>query len=214
MFERAAVFLSLMKPVKKKSAQPKSDMRRFRRIALDLPAHVIVNGIDEYEGRLVNISPGNLAVSVDAKVVVGDAAVVFVDGLDFFEGTVVRLTPDGFALSFMLSRRRRATLTELLVLRANTPVSDGLQDRRTAPRHFIGEQRAVCRLPDGSSLFVKVLDRSVNGVSVDANRKPEIGSVIHIGRARAIVVRHTPRGFAAIYESAAGDSKSSHLRAI
>lgn len=193
---------------------PKSDLRRFRRIALDLPARIIINDIDEYHGRLVNISPGDLAVNVEAKVAVGDGAVIYVNGLDFLEGTVVRLIPDGFALSFMLSRRRRATLTELLLLRANAPYSDGLRDRRSTPRHFVGDQRMVCRMPDGASQFVKVLDRSVNGVSVDAPRKPEIGSVIHIGRARAIVVRHTPRGFAAIYEPTASGLQSSRLRAV
>lgn len=203
-----------MKFLQKKPAMANSDLRRYRRIALDLPAHIVVNGIDEYDGRLVNISPGNLAVRVNAKTVVGDAAAVYISGLDYLEGTVVRLTPDGFALSFMLSRRRRATLTELLLLRANSAVGNDLRDRRLTPRHFIGEQRTVCRMPDGASLFVKILDRSVEGVSVDSQRKPEVGSVVHIGRSRAIVVRHTSRGFAAVYEPSSAAGETSRLRAV
>lgn len=193
---------------------PKHELRRYRRIALDLPARIVVNGIDEYQGRLVNISPGDMALKVDAKVVVGDGAVTYISGLDVIEGTIARIIPDGFALSFLLSRRRRTTLLEQLMLRANPAHADGLADRRSTPRHWIGEQRMVCRLPDGSSLYVRVLDRSVDGVSVDAPRKPDIGSVIHVGRMRAVVVRHTQRGFVAIYEPSTAQPQAARLRAV
>lgn len=178
----------------------KSEQRRYRRIALDLPARVIVNGIDEYDGQLVNISPGDLSVKVAARTVKGDAAVIYIAGLDIIEGRIVRTFPDGFALSFLLSRRRRTLLTEQLMLRANPSFSTGLSDRRSAPRHPIAEQRMVCRLPDGGSLFVRVLDQSVDGVAVESPRKPAVGAAIHVGRQRAIVIRHTSRGFVAIYE--------------
>lgn len=197
----------------------KSEQRRYRRIPLDLPARIIVNGIDEYDGRLLNISPGDLSVMVDAKAVKGDAAVVYVSGLDVIEGRIVRTFPDGFALSFLLSRRRRVLLTEQLMLRANPNFAAGLADRRSAPRHPIAEQRMVCRLPDGGSLFVRVLDQSVDGVSVESPRKPAVGSSIHFGRQRAIILRHTPRGFVAVYERAVAGKDNSvtalpKLRAI
>lgn len=186
----------------------KNEQRRYRRIALDLPARVIVNGIDEYDGRLVNISPGDLSVQVNAQTVKGDAAVIYIAGLDIIEGRIVRTFPDGFALSFLLSRRRRTLLTEQLMLRANPSFSAGLADRRSAPRHPIAEQRMVCRLPDGGSLFVRVLDQSVAGVAVESPRKPAVGASIHVGRQRAIVVRHTARGFVAIYEPGASNRES------
>ncbi len=197
----------------------KSENRRYRRIPLDLPARIIVNGIDEYDGRLINISPGDLSVQVDAKTMKGDAAVIYVSGLDVIEGRIVRTFPDGFALSFILSRRRRTLLTEQLMLRANPDFNAGLADRRTAPRHPSAEQRMVCRLPDGGSLFVRVLDQSVDGVAVESPRKPAVGSAIHVGRQRAIVMRHTPRGFVAVYERAVGDKAPSaqgspRLRAV
>lgn len=181
----------------------KAEQRRFKRIALDLPARIIVNGIDEYDGRLVNISPGDLAVTVNAPVMKGDAAVIYVSGLDVIEGRIARTFPDGFALSFLLSRRRRTLLTEQLMLRANGTLAAGLADRRSAPRHPGAEQRLVCRLPDGGSLFVRTLDMSVDGISVESPRKPAVGSAIHVGRQKAIVIRHTARGFVALYERAA-----------
>lgn len=186
----------------------KTEQRRYRRIPLDLPARIIVNGIDEYDGRLINMSPGDLCVMVDAEVVKGDAAVIYVSGLDVIEGRIARTFPDGFALSFLLSRRRRTMLTEQLMLRANPAFAAGLADRRAAPRHPAAEQRMVCRLPDGGSLFVRVLDQSVDGIAVESPRKPAVGSAIHVGRQRAIVLRHTPRGFVAVYERAAADAPS------
>ncbi|NWG70778.1 MAG: PilZ domain-containing protein [Parvularculaceae bacterium] len=192
----------------------KNELRRYRRIPLDLPAHVVVNTVDEYEGRLVNISPGDLAVKLDpGHIVVGDAAVVSIKGLDVIEGRVARVMPDGFALSFMLSKRRRTILVEQLMLRANSNHAAGLKDRRSAPRHVGNEQRMACRLPDGASLFVKILDRSVDGVSVDSPRRPPVGSEIWMGRTRSIVMRHTMRGFVAVYDTS-GQKPAPKLRAV
>ncbi|MGF1544368.1 MAG: hypothetical protein ACFB00_07705 [Parvularculaceae bacterium] len=208
------------------------ELRRFRRVALDLPARIVVNGIDDYQGRLVNISPGDLAVALDAPIggpdgaaiVTGDAAVVSVADLDMFEGRIVRMLPDGFALSFRLPRVRRTKLTEKLMLRANARVADGLGDRRSEPRHRSGDQRTVCRLADGASLFVRILDQSVGGVAVESTRKPPLGSEIHVGRQRGAVIRHTPRGFVVMFErpadlaaetaDAEADARGAHLRAV
>lgn len=180
----------------------KSDARRYRRISLDLPARIVINAVDEYQGRLLNISPGDMALITDAKARVGDAAVIHIEDLDVIETTVARTFPDGFAVSFLLSKRRRNMLTEQLMLRANPNFSDGLADRRTTLRHRDGSARTVCRLADGSSLFVTLIDTSVNGVSVDARKRPPIGSSIHVGRRGGVIVRHTPRGFVVVYEAA------------
>ena len=184
----------------------KNDARRYQRISLNLPARIVINAVDEYEGRLLNISPGDMALICSAQVVIGDAAVVHIDGLDVIESTVARTFPDGFATSFLLSKRRRNLLTEQLMLRANPDFAEGLGDRRATLRHRDNSARTVCRLADGSSLFVTIVDTSVNGVSVDARRRPPIGSPIHVGRRRGVIVRHSPRGFVVVYE--AGQSET------
>ena len=199
----------------------KNDGRRYQRISLNLPARIVVNATDEYEGRLLNISPGDMALITDAKVVVGDAAVIHIDGLDVIESTVARTFPDGFATSFLLSKRRCNLLIEQLMLKANPEFADGLGDRRSTLRHRDGGSRASCRLADGTSLFVTIIDTSVNGVSVDSRRRPPIGSAIHVGRRRGVIVRHTPRGFVVVYDSAseqtaaqAADGQKPVLRAV
>jgi len=185
----------------------KTDARRYQRISLNLPARIVINAVDEYEGRLLNMSPGDMALICGAKVMIGDAAIIHIDGLDVIESTVARTFPDGFATSFLLSKRRRNLLTEKLMLLANPEFADGLGDRRSTLRHRDNTARTVCRLADGSSLFVTIVDTSVNGVSVDARRRPPVGSPIHVGRRRGVVVRHSPRGFVVVYEGAGESAK-------
>ena len=192
---------------------PKKELRRYRRIALDLPARVTINAIDEYEARLINISPGDMAIKIEATATPGDAVVVAIDGLDILEGRVARNFPDGFAVSFILSRKRRLLLTEQLMLRSNQKYSEGLNDRRNTPRHGENDKRMVCRLPDGSSLFVKIIDRSVDGISVDSPRKPPVGASIHVGRMRGVVIRHTPRGFVVVQDPAS-ENEQHQLRVV
>lgn len=191
----------------------KSNARRYKRISLNLPARIVINAVDEYEGRLINISPGDMALIADTKAVSGDAAVIHIKDLDVIEGTIARIFPDGFAISFLLSKGRRALLTERLMLLANPVFADGLSDRRATPRHRNSATRTVCRLADGTSLFVKIVDMSVSGVSVDAPRRPAIGSSILIGTQRGVIVRHTPRGFVVVYETMREEEKPI-LRAV
>lgn len=192
----------------------KRDARRYRRISLNLPAQIVVNTVDHYEGELLNISPGDMAIIADTKVVPGDAVVVRIKGLDVIEGTVARTLPDGFAVSFLLSKKRRTLLTEKLMLLSNQAFSAGLEDRRATPRHRNSNSRTVCRLEDGTALYVKILDVSVDGVAVDAPRRPAVGSAIHIGRQRGVIVRHTPRGFVVFYETMQAESAQPILRAV
>ena len=68
-----------------------SDARRYKRVSLNLPARIVINVVDEFEGRLINISPGDMALISEAKTVVGDAAVIHIKALDVIEGTVARI---------------------------------------------------------------------------------------------------------------------------
>lgn len=178
------------------------NQRHFRRISLHLPARLTVNAMEEYDGKLINISPGGLAVQCAASVVIGDAVSAAITDLDVIDGTVARLLPDGFALSYRLSKKRRTALTEQIMIRTNPAYADGLQDRRRSLRHRVAKTRTSCRLPDGASMIVTILDRSVDGVAVEASRRPPVGVEITIGQKQGVVLRHTPRGFVIVFSRA------------
>lgn len=178
----------------------KTEARRYRRVPIDLKARAIINGNDEHFGQIVNMSPGDLFMKAEGNFVIGDAAVIYIPKFDVFEGTIARVMPDGFALSFRVSRARRAQIAERLMLCVNDHLGVKREDRRASPRHKANGQRLACRLADGSSLFVKAVDMSADAVSVVASRKPLIGSDIHVGRLRGVVLRHTSRGFVVLYD--------------
>ncbi|MEM1192428.1 MAG: PilZ domain-containing protein [Pseudomonadota bacterium] len=178
----------------------KRDQRRYQRIALNMPAEVVINSIDIVPATLVNVSPGGLAVICETPVQTGDTVIVYARGLDILPGRVVRHLPDGFAASLILSRSHRKKLIEQLFLQTNTDYREKVSERRATPRHGQGDQRNVCRLTDGTGLYVKIIDMSVNGAAVDCLRKPAIGSAIRLAQRQGIVVRHTPRGFAIVFD--------------
>jgi len=192
----------------------KPEARRFKRVALRLPAYITINAGEEIEGALINISPGGMALIADAETAPGDAATVRIKDLDVIDGTVARTFPDGFAISFLLSKQRRARLTEKLMIAANDAHAEGLGDRRKSLRHQDGHTRMMCRLDDGASLFAKVVDISVDGVSLDAPRRPSVGAEIHVGRRRGVVIRHTSRGFVVVYRAADAAGAAANLRRV
>lgn len=177
-----------------------NNKRRYRRVALDRPAEIIVNTIDVYVGRIVNISPGDVALQCTAEVRTGDTAIVYVRDLDILPGRIIRHLPDGFAMSLMLSKSRRAQLTEKLFVHTNTSYQSKIDERRAAPRHKKGDERSLCMLPDGSSIYVKIIDMSVNGAAIDSTRKPDIGTSVRLTQRNGVVIRHTPRGFAISFD--------------
>lgn len=182
--------------------------RRHQRVALNIPAEVVVNSIDIVKGVLINVSPGGLALVCDAPVTVGDSIIVYARDLDILPGRVARLLPDGFAASLILTKSHRIKLIEQLFLHTNPAYRDSVNERRATPRHGHHDQHNVCRLPDGSGLFVKIIDMSVNGAAVDSRRKPSIGTPIRIAQRSGIVVRHTPRGFAIGFEDISAQQKN------
>lgn len=182
----------------------KDHQRRYQRVALNLPAEIIINSIDIFDGTLIDVSPGDVAVQCAARVSIGDNLVVYAKGLDILPGRVVRLMPNGFAAVLILSKPHRQKLTERLFIQSNSDYQNTVSDRRSSPRHIAKDQRNVCRLPDGTTMFVKLIDISVNGAAVDATRKPDIGTAIQLGQRRGVVTRHTLRGFAIAFDRIAG----------
>ncbi len=174
--------------------------RRFRRIALNRPAEIVINAIDVYQGHIVNISPGDVALKCKSTVLIGDTAVIYVRDIDILPGRIIRHLPDGFVLSLMLSKTHQEKLTEKLFTQTNSGYQDTIDERRATPRHKKRDERSICRLADGSALFVKVIDISVTGAAVDAARKPEVGTTIRLAQRNGVVIRHTPRGFAISFD--------------
>ena len=192
-----------------------TENRRYRRVSAELPADVTINTTTRHACTVLNISPGDLFLQGKLDAVIGDAVVIRIHGLDVIEGSVARVLPDGVAVSYILSKKRQTNLIEKLTIQANKSFSKGLDDRRSSLRHRQTGKHTVCRLEDGTSLFAKIIDVSPESMSLDVGRRPELGSVIHVGRERGTVVRHTPRGFIFVLDAEQGSEQTEDkLKAI
>jgi hypothetical protein len=76
-----------------------ADRRSFPRYAVDLPAHLSING-KSAECRLVDVSASGALLRTDRRLGVGDRISVDLPHCGPTIGTVVRLTPSHVAVSF------------------------------------------------------------------------------------------------------------------
>jgi PilZ domain len=90
-----------------------TDRRAFPRYAVDLPAHLSING-KSAECRLVDVSASGALLRTDRRLGVGDRISVNLPHCGPTIGTVVRLTPSHVAVSFrgllVVSRLRDETV--------------------------------------------------------------------------------------------------------
>jgi hypothetical protein len=77
----------------------RADRRAFQRYAVDLPAHLSING-KSAPCQLVDISSSGALLRTDRRLGVGDRVSVDLPHCGPTIGTVVRLTPSHVAVSF------------------------------------------------------------------------------------------------------------------
>jgi hypothetical protein len=51
-------------------------------------------------------------------------------------------------------------------------------------------------LPDGTAVICRLIDMSLSGAAISAEKPPEVGSLITLGKTPSRVVRHIEGGFA------------------
>lgn len=177
------------------------EARRYRRVDVDTPAEIVINTVNNFTGRLINISPGDAGIYCKTHVNLGDLAIIYAKNVDILPGRIVRTFPDGFAMSLTISEKHRRQLIETLFARRNQQYSAAIRERRATPRHQQADESTLCTLAGGPTIFVKIADMSVNGAAVESQKKPAIGTALRLGQRSGIVMRHTPKGFAISFDA-------------
>lgn len=169
------------------------DLRKHRRLPLSLPGRFMRADRSEYNCVLKDISVGGAAViSADAPEV-DERVVVYLDQLGGIEGIVARKTPDGFAFAFKVTEHKREKLAAQimwLVNRDDFPEEVGRLHERVGTRG----RRTTLKVEDGVVIDVELLDLSASGASIGTPARPPIGSLVVVGKTRAIVRRHHAHG--------------------
>jgi PilZ domain len=169
------------------------DLRRHRRVPLELSGRFMRSTREEYTCRLKDISVGGASVATDNPADVGERIVAYFEHLGGFEGTVSRHMPGGFAIQFKVSEHKREKLAAQIMWLLNRdefPDELGRQHERVGAKG----RKTSLRFDDGMIIDVTLLDLSASGASVVTPARPAIGEEVILGKVRAIVRRHHAEG--------------------
>ena len=174
-------------------AQPATDKRRHKRVAITLLGRFMRANRHEYPCRLNDISVGGAAINSPVAVDEGERIVVYFDHIGGLEGSVVRVFEGGFAMQFRTTARKREKLAAQLTWLINRDVLSDITERRHE-RGSVADQNKTVLLDTGETVDCEVVDVSISGASLRMDMRPPIGSSLMLGRMRGRVMRHHEHG--------------------
>ena len=169
------------------------ERRRFKRMDVSLNGRFMVEDTKEYRCEVFNMSPGGMAVRTPFSPRVGERVISYIDHLGGLDGKVARTFDGGFAVEFKISAPKRERIANVLTWygSGDRNVEDRVHER-SAPRH--PSQKLI--LPTGTVGDCRVIDVSLSGASVATRLRPDLNTLVALGRLRGRVVRHHDHGFA------------------
>jgi hypothetical protein len=173
--------------------QVSGELRRHRRLRLELAGRYMRADRSEHACLLKDISVGGACVTAADLPEVGERVVVYFDQLGGFDGTVSRNLTDGFAFQYKASEHKREKLAAQIMWLVNR---EAFPDELGRAHERIGAagRRTTLGLDEGVVIDVELLDLSVSGASVGTPARPVIGEEVFVGKVKAIVRRHHAQG--------------------
>jgi hypothetical protein len=171
------------------------ERRRHQRVRVNLLGRYMLADRREYPCQVVNMSPGGMALVAPVTGNVGERVIAYVDHLGRLEGNIARQLDNGFAMRIAATARKRDKLAAQLTWLANRAILNLPEDRRHSritPRNTA----ARLILPNGIKVEARIIDISLSGAGIATERRPEISSLVTLGRIPGRVVRHLEDGFA------------------
>lgn len=173
------------------------ERRRHQRVRVDLLGRLMLENRQEYPCRIINMSPGGMAVMATSPGKIGERVIAYVDHLGRLEGKIARELEGGFAMSIAATPRKRDKLAAQLTWLANRHILNLPEDRRHG-RFVPRNPMARLILPNGTNVACRIIDMSLSGaaVAISPTLLPPVGTAITIGKTSGRVVRHIDEGFA------------------
>jgi c-di-GMP-binding flagellar brake protein YcgR len=171
------------------------ERRRFQRVKIHLLGRYMLPDRREFPCQVINMSPGGLAMLAPGLGNVNDRVIVYLDHIGRVEGKITRIIDSGFAMSVSATPRKRDKLASQLTWLANRDILNLPEDRRherIVPRNPV----ATLTLEDGTRLTCRIIDLSMSGAAVSAEKRPPLQSKVALGKVLARVVRNLEEGFA------------------
>lgn len=171
------------------------EKRRFQRVRVNLLGRYMLADHREFPCQVLDMSPGGMAVIGPVSGKAGERVIAYIDHVGRLEGSIIRVLPNGFAMSILATPRKRDKLAAQLTWLANRQIL-GLPEDRRHDRIVPRNPRATMLMADGTSAVCRIVDMSLSGAAIASEYKPEIGSLITLGKTPSRVVRHLENGFA------------------
>ena len=171
------------------------ERRRHQRVRVNLLGRYMLADRREFPCQVINMSPGGMALIAPVAGEVGERVVAYVDHVGRLEGKIARHFLNGFAMTISATLRKRDKLAAQLTWLANRHILNLPEDRRHG-RFTPKNPSARLIMPNGVNIGVRVIDVSNSGAAIGTVERPEIGSLVTLGRIPGRVVRHLEDGFA------------------
>ena len=171
------------------------EKRRFQRVKVHLLGRYMLPDRREFPCQVINMSPGGLALLGPGIGNIGDRVIAYLDHIGRVEGKITRIIDNGFAMTVGATPRKRDKLAAQLTWLANRDILNLPEDRRhdrIVPRNPI----CVMTLEDGAQMTCRIIDLSLSGAAIAAEKRPPLHSHVSLGRVQSRVVRHLEDGFA------------------
>src|SRR5882672_9657345 len=171
------------------------ERRRFQRVRVNLLGRYMLADRREFPCQVANMSPGGMALVAPVAGQAGERVIAYVDHLGRLEGVIARQFENGFAMTIAATMRKRDKLAAQLTWLANRHIL-GLPEDRRHGRIIPRNPMARLILPNGVNLSCRVIDVSQSGAAIATVERPEMGTIVTIGKTPSRVVRHIEEGFA------------------
>jgi PilZ domain len=173
------------------------ERRRHQRVKVDLLGRLMLEDRQEYPCRVIDMSPGGMAVLAKTPGQIGERVIAYIDHLGRLEGKITREFGHGFAMALAATPRKRDKLAAQLTWLANRHILNLPEDRRHG-RFVPRNPMARLILPNGTNVACRVIDMSQSGaaIAIAEALRPPVGAPITVGKTTGRVVRHIDDGFA------------------
>lgn len=119
---------------------------------------------------------------------------------------VVRHTERGFGVRVLRTAMGARSFGKMMVWLV-TAHNGGVREARAHARYVPRERDVVVSLPDGRNVQADILDVSRSGVAISTDVRPPLGTLLHVGKTRARVVRHLEDGIGLAFQVALPESR-------
>ena len=149
----------------------------------------------EFACRALNMSTRAMLLAAPVAGPPGERVIAYFDSFGRMEGSIFRVLSRGFVMSIAATAEERDRLALKLAWledHKNHDAHEARQHERVVPRN----PYSWVTLADGRTQTCFVIDMSASGVAVSADLRPDLGTVLAVGRVIGRVRRHFAEGFA------------------